>query len=128
VFLPNADEGRLLTGIAEPLEQARHFRDAGAATVVITCGSQGAVLTSQKETLRTGIFSVEFVDGTGSGDAFAAGFISGLIEGCPAERCLKMGSALGASCVRRAGATTGVFTRAELDEFLACHRLAVDRL
>ena len=39
-----------------------------------------------------------------------------------------MGSALGASCVRRAGATTGVFTREELAEFLSRHRLPVEHL
>jgi sugar/nucleoside kinase (ribokinase family) len=128
VFLPNTDEGRLLTGIADPLEQAHHFQNAGAETVVITCGSQGAVLASPGETLRAGIFPVEFIDGTGSGDAFAAGYISGLIDGCAAERCLEMGSALGASCVRRAGATTGVFTRRELSEFLDRHSLPIERL
>ncbi|MGE5191745.1 MAG: carbohydrate kinase family protein, partial [Deltaproteobacteria bacterium] len=128
VFLPNADEARLLTGRADPLEQARQFRTAGAGTVVITGGSQGAVLVSPTETLRSGTFPVDFVDGTGSGDAFAAGFISGLIDSCSAERCLEMGSALGASCVRQAGATTGVFTRTELADFLSRHRLAVERL
>jgi len=128
VFLPNADEARLLSGIADPLDQARHFRNAGAGTVVITCGNQGAVLASRSETLRAGIFPAEFIDGTGSGDAFAAGFIWGLIEGCSAERCLEMGSALGASCVRRSGATTGVFTRSELEEFLSHNRLRVERL
>jgi sugar/nucleoside kinase (ribokinase family) len=71
---------------------------------------------------------VEFVDGTGSGDAFAAGFITGLIDGCSAERCLEIGSALGASCVRRSGATTGVFTRDELADFLSRHRLPVERV
>jgi sugar/nucleoside kinase (ribokinase family) len=128
VFLPNTDEARLLTGLADPLEQARAFRSAGAGIVVITCGGDGAVLASPAETLRAGTFPVEFVDGTGSGDAFAAGFISGLIDGCSAERCLQQGSALGASCVRHPGATTGVFTRDELAEFLSRHRLAVERL
>jgi len=128
VFLPNTDEARLLTGLADPLEQARAFRAAGAGTVVITCGSHGAVLARPTETLRAGTFPVEFVDGTGSGDAFAAGFISGLIDGLSAERCLELGSALGASCVRQAGATTGVFTRDELAAFLSHHRLAVDRV
>ena len=128
VFLPNADEGRLLTGIADALEQARHFQHAGAETVVITCGSRGAVLASRSETLRAGAFTVEFIDGTGSGDAFAAGYISGLIDGYSAERCLEMGSALGASCVQRAGATTGVFTRRELSEFLERHSLPIERL
>ena len=125
VFLPNVDEARLLTGLADPLEQARLFRDAGAETVVITCGGDGAVLAGKSGTLQSGRFPVEFVDGTGSGDAFAAGYIAGLLDGCTPEKCLELGSALGASCVRRAGATTGVFTRSELDEFLATHRLPI---
>jgi sugar/nucleoside kinase (ribokinase family) len=128
VFLPNVDEGRLLTGESNALAQAGQFRAAGAKTVVITCGGEGAVLSGAGGTFRVGSFSVEFVDGTGSGDAFAAGYISGLIDGASPERCLEIGSALGASCVRRAGATTGVFTQSELDAFLSQHRLSIERL
>jgi len=125
IFMPNVDEARQLTGLADPVEQARSFLDAGARTVVITCGGDGAVLAGESGILRAGRFPVEFVDGTGSGDAFAAGYIAGLLEGLPPERCLEIGSALGASCVRRAGATTGVFTRCELDEFLSTNRLEI---
>jgi sugar/nucleoside kinase (ribokinase family) len=128
VFLPNVDEARQLTGLAEPLEQARVFRAAGAETVVITCGADGALLVGNAGTFRTGRFAVEFVDGTGSGDAFAAGFIAGMLDGCSDARCLELGSALGASCVRRAGATTGVFTREELESFLLQHRLPIEEL
>lgn len=128
VFLPNLDEGRLLTGLMDPLEQARHFRAAGAGTVVVTCGGDGAVVVSPAGTIRAKSYPVELIDGTGSGDAFAAGYISALLDGCTPERCLEAGSALGASCVRRAGATTGVFTRSELDEFLSQHRLPIERL
>jgi len=128
VFLPNADEGRLLTELADPLEQARSFHAAGAKTVVVTCGAEGAVLVAKDQTLRAGRFPVEFVDGTGSGDAFAAGYISGMLEGFSPGRCLEIGSALGASCVRRSGATTGVFSRPELEAFLSQNRLAVERL
>ncbi len=127
IFMPNVDEGRQLTGLADPLEQAKSFRDAGAKTVVITCGGDGAILAGDSGILRAGRFPVEFVDGTGSGDAFAAGYIAGLLAGLAPEKCLEIGSALGASCVRRAGATTGVFTRRELDEFLATHRLPISQ-
>lgn len=127
VFLPNVDEARQLTGLTDPLKQAHHFRDAGAETVVITCGREGALLVSPTESIRAGTFAVEFIDGTGSGDAFAAGYISGLIDGCRPDRCLEIGSALGASCVRRAGATTGVFTRDELHDFLSQHQLTIER-
>ena len=128
VFMPNVDEGRQISGLAAPLDQARFFRDAGATTVVITCGGAGAVLVGPGLEIRAAGFPAEFVDGTGSGDAFAAGYISGLLDGAGPERCLELGAALGASCVRRAGATTGVFTRREFDEFLAHNRLEISRL
>ena len=44
VFLPNHDEGHLITGLSDPVAQARQFRSAGAGTVVITCGRDGSVL------------------------------------------------------------------------------------
>ncbi len=44
VFLPNRDESELITGLADPLEQAAKFRAAGAKTVAITLGEQGTLL------------------------------------------------------------------------------------
>ncbi len=125
VFLPNFDEAVLLTNLHDPIAQARKFRDAGAETVVITCGGSGAILHAGDNIWKSGIFPVDYVDGTGSGDAFAAGYIVGLLEGASPPRCLEIGSALGASCVRFPGATTGVFNRLELEEFLAKQRLEI---
>ena len=67
--------------------------------------------------------SVEFVDGTGSGDAFVSGYIHGLLHGESVPRCLELGSALGASCVQAVGATTSVFRAAELANFVREHPL-----
>lgn len=128
VFLPNQDEGKMLTGLDDPVAQAELYRQWGAATAVVTCGAQGAVLIGPDDRLRAGTFSVEFVDGTGSGDAFDAGYIDGLLRGRSPRECLTAGSALGASCVRQAGATTGVFTRPELDAFLQAHPLRIEHL
>ena len=125
VFLPNSDEARLITGESDAVVQAEHFRAAGARTVVITCGGAGSVALSGEARLRAGCYPVEFRDGTGSGDAFAAGFVHGLLSGGDLRQCLIYGSALGASCVRAAGATTGVFTAGELASFLEAHTLAV---
>ena len=66
---------------------------------------------------KAGRYEVEFVDGTGSGDAFSAGFILGLLEDRSFPDRLKFGSALGASCVQSLGATTGVFDRDALEAF-----------
>ena len=50
---PNEDEAAVLTGLRDPLDQARAFRDAGAANVVITQGEQGcqAAVTVQSHVI-----------------------------------------------------------------------------
>jgi sugar/nucleoside kinase (ribokinase family) len=128
VFLPNRDEAELISGVADPSRQAARFRDAGAKSVVITCGAEGSITVCTAGQFRAGGFHVAQVDGTGSGDAFAAGYIHGLLEGLDAPECVRIGSALGASCVRSTGATTGVFNARELAEFLERHPLDVRRL
>jgi sugar/nucleoside kinase (ribokinase family) len=128
VFLPNNHEARLITGRADPLEQAELFHQMGAGTAVITLGHEGAVLVSKGVRLRAGVYPVTFVDGSGGGDAFDAGFLYGLLNGMNLEDCLRVASALGASCVRSIGTTPGVFTRAECEEFMGRHTLPVERL
>lgn len=127
-FLPNTDEAKAITGLDDPIAQAERFREAGAKTVVITCGEQGAVLLSDRANLRSDVYSVDYVDGTGSGDAFAAGFVHGLLADQDLETCLRYGSALGASCVRAAGASTGVFNDAELLAFCEKHPLRIESI
>jgi sugar/nucleoside kinase (ribokinase family) len=62
---------------------------------------------------------VDAIDESGAGDAFAAGFIVGLLEGWKLERSVRFASAIGASACTRLGCTDGVFTRAEAEAFLA---------
>jgi sugar/nucleoside kinase (ribokinase family) len=126
VFLPNADEAQAITGLTRPIDQAKRFRDSGAKTVVVTCGDKGAVLLSESKNLISEAYSVEYVDGTGSGDAFSAGFIHALLADADLETCLRFGSGLGASCVRAAGASTGVFTDPELRAFCESHALKME--
>ena len=95
--------------------------------VFITCGEQGLIALGEK-TLRADRFEVNFVDGTGSGDAFDAGYILGLLEDRSFEERLAFGSALGASCVQSLGATTGVFDRERLEEFLRENELRFESL
>src|SRR5262249_8715047 len=118
VFLPNHDESELITGEKDPLKQAETFRRLGAKTVVITMGGAGSLWVDERQRLKAGVFPIPFVDGSGGGDAFDAGIMIGLLCGLPAEECLRLGSALGASCVRAIGTTPGVFTKPECEEFL----------
>lgn len=128
VFLPNSDEAELITGLADPLAQAERFRAAGVKTVVITRGEQGTLLVEDGRRLHAGVYPTQFVGGTGAGDAFDAGYITGLLTGEDSLGCLRWGSALGASCVRSVSATGSVFNRAEALQFMQRHELPIDRI
>jgi len=123
LFLPNQDEGRMILGIDDPHEQARRFHAAGAKTVIVTRGAKGSILFDGHDMWEAAAFPVEQVDGTGGGDAFVAGYLYGILKQASPTECLAYGAAMGASCVRAAGATTSVFRREELEEYVRTHRL-----
>ncbi|MBM3971444.1 MAG: carbohydrate kinase family protein [Planctomycetes bacterium] len=127
VFMPNEDESVLLTGETDPWRQAEAFRSAGVRTAIITRGGQGCVIVCDDGRFEAPAHRVPFVDGTGSGDAFVSGYILGLLRGNDTLDCVRLGSAMGASCVRSTGATTGVFNAEELAEFLAAYPLTIAR-
>jgi sugar/nucleoside kinase (ribokinase family) len=126
VFLPNTDEADVILGESDPIRQALTFRDMGAKRVVITRGSDGSVSISDEHRFQLGTYPITYVDGSGGGDAFDAGYIAGLLDGLDEIGCLKLASAVGASCVRAIGTTAGVFTRAEADAFIKSHELTIE--
>ena len=126
VFLPNTDEATLILGDPDPVRQALAFKELGAGRVVVTRGEHGSIVVSDALRARLGVYSVDYVDGTGGGDSFDAGYIAGLIEGLPELDCLKLASAVGASCVRAVGTTASIFNRDEARAFIESHDLAVE--
>jgi sugar/nucleoside kinase (ribokinase family) len=121
VFLPNEDEAAALTGERDPLRQAALFVAHGAGLAVITRGGEGLVACTPQAAYRAPALPIAFVDGSGAGDAFAAGLILGLLEDWLLERALAFASAVGASACTRLGTTGGVFTRPQALDFLAQH-------
>lgn len=121
VFFPNNDEAAALTGETDPLRQAEALQAAGFSTVVITCGEQGVVYVDAEQRLSMRPFPIEYVGGAGSGDAFVAGYLAAQLTGLGPRDRLVWGAAAGASCVRSITTTDGVFSRVELETFLAAH-------
>ncbi len=128
IFVPNTDEAELILGESDPIRQAHIFRELGARRVVITLGDRGVVSISESSRVRLGVYPVPYLDGSGGGDAFNAGYILGLLEGRSEIECLKLASAVGASCVRALGTTEGIFTREEAEAFINLHQLAVEAI
>lgn len=129
VFLPNDDEARALTGRSDPLQQAELFaRINPECTVVITQGRKGVLVRRGEQVIRAGIFKVDSIDESGSGDAFDAGFLAGILEGWGLEDSLRFASAVGASCTRALGCHEGVFSHDEALAFVANNHLEIARL
>lgn len=125
LFFPNEDESLAITGLSEPVRQGERFRQLGAQRVIITRGTRGTVLVDDKQCFQMAAHAVEQVDATGGGDAFVTGYLHAFLDGLEPEDCVRYGSALGASCVRAAGATSGVFGAEELEAFVRDHPLKI---
>jgi 2-dehydro-3-deoxygluconokinase len=70
------------------------WRRFGAATTVLTLGDEGALVrTESGEILHEAAPAVQVVDKVGAGDAFAAGFLHGYLDG-DISRALRLGVAL----------------------------------
>jgi sugar/nucleoside kinase (ribokinase family) len=128
LFLPNNDEAQMLTGRDDPLSQAEILSRLNPhCTMAITLGRRGALVRSKDGVFRVGAYAVESIDESGAGDAFAAGFITGLLENWSVEQTLRFASAAGASCTRALGCTDGVFRFEEALDFVAGHPLEIAR-
>ena len=93
-----------------PLEIAEKLFAMGLRKIVaLKMGPQGSfVMTCDGEQHLVGILEVPSVDGTGSGDAFIAGFLAGQIRGKSILESQKLGNAAGAMCVSQRGAMPGI--------------------
>ncbi|MDH6232088.1 ribokinase [Mesorhizobium soli] len=83
VFLGESD-AELLGGQGQPTTldaAARALLEAGATNVVIKRGAEGSVLFRKGEELHSPAVKVDVIDTTGAGDAFAAGYIFGMLTG-----------------------------------------------
>lgn len=102
VFSPNQPEALHLTG--ESTVEAALARLAEVVpTVVIKCGSQGAIGQRGEELSRVGPLPVTAVDTTGAGDCFNAGCVYGLLHGASLEDCLRYGNIVGGLSTTGAG-------------------------
>jgi sugar/nucleoside kinase (ribokinase family) len=86
-------------------------------------GAEGAVLVTEGLVVEAAAPAVEVVDGSGAGDAFAAGLIVGVLEGWSMAQSVRFASVVGASACTQLGCLAGVFTREQAESYLAAHPL-----
>ena len=124
-FLPNDDEAHRLTGVETPEKQLETFLRHGVGAVVVTCGPNGSVAASDRQCWKAESYHVDCLDPSGSGDAFAAGVITGILRKWDMTQTLRYAAALGASATTAIGTTDAVFTAEQAQAFVAEHPLSV---
>src|SRR6266516_6841685 len=110
---PGLPEARAITGEDEPARAAARLRQLGTREAAVTLGSDGCYLAGDEFQGYVPAVPVVAVDGTGAGDAFAAGLLYGRLAGWPLERCARFANAAGALATTAVGAFEGVGGLAE---------------
>lgn len=142
-LIPNESELSLLTGIqvkdvSSAETAAKKLLKQGVKTVIVTLGSNGALLVSDIQVTHVDTYKVDVVDTTAAGDAFIGGFASKIIESrrrspTPVdaqesasyakdlEDSVRFGCACGALATAKFGAQPSLPTKDEVETFILHH-------
>jgi sugar/nucleoside kinase (ribokinase family) len=117
-IVPSIAEAQQVTGKTDPADVAKVLMDHGVKVVGLKMGEEGCYIRSADAEIRIPRYEVKAVDALGAGDAFAAGFLTGLVEGWDLEKTGRFANATGAHCVMAVGSTTGIKNMQEILEFM----------
>ncbi len=124
VLTPNESELRILSGLkpddpADTLELAHRLQRRGVRQLVVTRGSQGAlVVAADGSTHPVSGVPVSVVDTTGAGDAFTCALAVALAEKRPMLAAVRFAVAAGALACTRLGVIPALPRRDEVEELL----------
>lgn len=119
IIIPNKSEAEILSGIKvvdmESAKQAADIiSDKGVDIVVITLGSNGALIKEHEQYQFVEAVKVEALDTTAAGDVFCGSVCVGLSEGKSILDSVKMAAKASAITVTRMGAQSSIPYRSEL--------------
>ena len=91
-------------------------RDTGPKNVVLTDGKKGAfMIDSRGAVIIAPVEDSVVVERTGAGDAFASGFLSGILAGKDFQSAMNWGAKNATSVIGQIGATAGLLRREEME-------------
>ncbi|HEX9996078.1 MAG TPA: carbohydrate kinase family protein [Abditibacterium sp.] len=107
-FVPSLHEVQhLFPNASTPETLAARLLEAGVGTIALKMGERGSYVSDGRESHFVAPFSVAALDATGAGDAFAAGFLCGVLQGFDLQTSARLANAAGALCVTRVGTIAG---------------------
>ncbi|MBE0680387.1 MAG: ribokinase [Anaerolineales bacterium] len=123
ILVPNESELALLTNLQvtdiKSAEFAAHkILKQGVKTVIVTMGSNGALIVTDTQVTHVDAFKVDVVDTTAAGDAFIGGFASAVLRGLNLENAVRYANACGALAATKFGAQPSLPTKEEVERFI----------
>lgn len=125
-LIVNEHEALEVLGVGADDPDAEHYdrlaerlHEAGARSVVVTLGGDGAVIADTDGSSRVPAYRVRAVDTTGAGDAFVGAVAGELAAGATLRDAVRFATAVSAVSVQRVGAQSSYADRAEVEAFIA---------
>ena len=121
-FLPSIEQAAKVSGLQTPEEIAGFFLSRGVKNVVVKNGHLGSYFQNAHTAFYAGIYhGIHVVETTGAGDAFCAGFLTGVGLQLPPKSGVTLGTACSSFAIQAVGATTGMRDLETIQEFVRTH-------
>jgi 2-dehydro-3-deoxygluconokinase len=115
VVMATDDEARLVVDGAEPRSLVTRLQTLGPTQILVKLGAKGSLSSIDGDLHSVPARTVAVVDSVGAGDAFGAGYLSGLCRGLPADERLALATSAGAFAVTVPGDWEGLPSLVDLD-------------
>ncbi|MEV7694035.1 sugar kinase [Microbacterium sp. NPDC089189] len=99
IVIASEDELALVTATGDEAKSIAALLEAGVREVVVKRGSRGADHTDANGVISCSAHPANEVNSIGAGDAFTAGYLSGLLDGLPVRERMRRGAFCGALAV-----------------------------
>lgn len=115
ILLLNKEEASLLTGIPYQKEKEifKKIDKMVKGIAIMTKGGEGVVASDGKYLYRAPSLGLKFVDATGAGDAFGAGFVSGMFKKNDITFAIQLAVANSGKVIGKWGAKQGLLKRGQ---------------
>jgi sugar/nucleoside kinase (ribokinase family) len=114
--LPNESQALLMTGLTDVEAAARALLADGPRGVLVTLGASGSLVVTADGAERVPALKTDVSDTTGCGDAYCAGFLTGLLHDRDVLTAARWGTAAAARVATGLGSDAGL---TDLDSTLA---------
>ncbi|TMR89620.1 carbohydrate kinase family protein [Nonomuraea basaltis] len=106
--LPNESQALLMTGAADIATAAAALLSDGPRGVLVTLGEEGSLVVTESGSERVPALKTDVADTTGCGDAYCAGFLTGLLHGQDVLTAARWGTAAAARVATGLGSDAGI--------------------